>query len=64
MSVYKKDKRIKHKNNIFQVIIRDDNKKGFLKIVQDGNDTKYEYPTAIEFLQLSSFINVNNRIKF
>ena len=64
MHIYKKDKLIKHKNNTFQIIVREDNKKGFLKVVDNGKETKYEYPTAIEFLQLSSFVNVYNRIKF
>lgn len=64
MHIYRKDKRIKHKNDTFQIIVREDNKKGFLKIVDDGKEIKYEYPTAIEFLKLSSFINTDNRIKF
>lgn len=64
MGIYKKDKKIKHKNNIFQIIIRDDNKMGFLKVTTDGDNTKYEMPSAIEFLKLSSFVNVENRIKF
>lgn len=64
MGVYRKDKMIKHKDSIFQVIIRDDNKKGFLKVIVDGDDTKYEIPSAIEFLKLSSFVNTSNKIKF
>lgn len=64
MKIYKKDLIIKHKDNLFQVIVRNDNKKGFLKIVQDEEGVKYEYPSAVEFLKLSSFVNVENRIKF
>ena len=64
MGIYKKDRIIKHKGSIFQVIVREDNKKGFLKIVDNGDTKKYEYPSAIEFLKLNSFVNVNNRIKF
>ena len=37
---------------------------GFLKVTTDGDNTKYEMPSAIEFLKLSSFVNVENRIKF
>lgn len=62
--VYKKSLRIKYNNNFFQMIVREDNQKGFLKIVNVDGVEKYEYPTAQEFLHLSSFINPNNRIKF
>lgn len=62
--IYKKTLKIKYNDNLFQVIVREDNKKGFLKIIDDGNETKYVYPTAQEFLHLSSFMNTANRIKF
>lgn len=64
MKVYKKDIVIEFNNSLFQVIIRKDNKKGFLKIIDDGTKISYKYPTAIEFLKLSSIVNVDNRIKF
>lgn len=59
---FKKARKIKYNNNLFQIIIRDDNKIGFLKIV-DGKD-KFAYPTAQEFLHLSSVLNTTNSIKF
>lgn len=61
---YKKARKIKYNNNIFQILIRDDNKIGFVKIIYDGEETKYAYPSAQEFLHLSSMLNVNNNIKF
>ena len=64
MHIYKKGIKIKHKKDVFQIIVGEDNKKGFLKVVDDGKEIKYEYPTAIEFLKLSSFMNTENRIKF
>lgn len=64
MKTYKKDYVIEYNNMLFQVIIRDDNKMGFLKIINDGKKIRYEYPTAIEFLKLSSIVNIENRIKF
>ena len=64
VGVYKKREKIKYKNQLFQIIERKDKKLGFLKIVVDGEKTEYEYPTAYEFLQLSSFMNKKNRIKF
>lgn len=62
--VYKKSSMIKYNNKMFQIIIREDNSKGFLKVLENGNEKKFEYPTAHEFLHLSSFVNINNRIKF
>lgn len=64
VGVYKKREKIKYKNQLFQIIERKDKKLGFLKIVVDGEKTEYEYPTAYEFLHLSSFMNKKNRIKF
>lgn len=61
---YKKIFKVKYNNNIFQVVIRPDKKYGFFKIVNDGNAEKFIYPTAYEFLHLSSYMNPNNRIKF
>lgn len=62
--VYRKTLKIKYNDNLFQVIVREDNKKGFLKVIKDGSIEKYEYPSAQEFLHLSSFVNTRNRIKF
>lgn len=62
--VYKKGSRIKYNNQTFLVLVRDDNQTGFLKIVYNGDKEEYQYPTAHEFLHLSSFMNVDNRIKF
>ena len=56
--------KIKYNNQIFQIVLREDNKMGFFKIVVDGIETKYEYPTAQEFLHLSSVVNIQNKIKF
>lgn len=62
--VYKKLSKIKYNNNLFQIVVREDKKIGFFKIIVDGKTEKYEYPSAQEFLHLSSVINVNNQIKF
>lgn len=64
MNAYKKREKIKYKNQLFQIIERNDKKLGFLKIKQVGDELSYEYPTAYEFLHLSSFMNKKNRIKF
>ena len=64
MGVYKKREKIKYKNQLFQIIERNDKKIGFLKIVYEDERMTYEYPTAYEFLHLSSFMNKKNRIKF
>lgn len=61
--VYAKTVRIKYNNQIYQVLLRDDKKYGFLKIVNEEK-TEYAYPTAQEFLRLSSIMNRDNRIKF
>jgi len=45
-------------------IERNDKKLGFLKIVYEDENMTYQYPTAYEFLHLSSFMNKKNRIKF
>lgn len=58
---YKKIKIIKYNNKLFQVLLREDQKYAFLQIVKKD---KYAYPTAQEFLHLSSVMQVNNRIKF
>ena len=54
--LYTRGSRIKYKNDTYQLIIRDDKKYGFLKIVFDDNKEKYEYPSAIEFINLSKLI--------
>lgn len=64
MDVYRKREKIKYNNQFFQIIERNDKKLGFLKIKYDGDNVVYEYPTAYEFLHLSSFMNKKNRIKF
>ena len=63
--IYRKTYKISFNNSIFQVLVRNDKKVGFLKIAykEDGNQ-KYELPSAFEFLHLSSVVNTNNRIKF
>lgn len=61
---FKKARKIKYNNNIFQIVIREDAKVGFYKIINNGNKEKYILPTAKEFLHLSSVINVSNSIKF
>ena len=57
---YKKLQVIKNKNKTFQVLLREDQKLAFLQIIEKD---KYAYPTAQEFLHLSSVMN-KNRIKF
>ena len=64
MENYKKGIIVKYNDNLYQTIIREDNKYGFLKIVVDGDSVKYETPTAMEFLKLSSLMNKDNKIKF
>ena len=64
MGVYKKREKIKYKNQLFQIIERNDKKIGFLKIVYEDEKMTYQYPTAYDFLHLSSFMNKKNRIKF
>ena len=54
--VYKRGSRIKYNNQMFQIVIRDDNSYGFLKIVVDKDKEKYEYPNAIEFINLSKLV--------
>ena len=63
--IYLKTYKINYKNNLFQVLVRTDKSVGFLKISYDesGNE-KYELPSAMEFLHLSSVVNTNNKIKF
>lgn len=58
---YKKIQIIKYNNKVFQVLLREDKKYAFLQIIEKD---KYAYPTAQEFLHLSSVMQVNNRIKF
>lgn len=62
--IYKKATKIKYNNSLFQIIVRDDNQYGFLKIVEDGKEVKYEYPSAQEFLHLTSCLNPTNKIQF
>ena len=64
MKDYKKGIIVRYNNQLFQTFIREDNKYGFLKIVVDGESVRYETPTAIEFLKLSSLLNKDNKIKF
>lgn len=61
---YKNGSKIKYNNRLFQIIIRDDNKIGFYRIEIDKDAIRLVYPTAQEFLHLSSVINVKNNIKF
>lgn len=63
-STYTKSLKLKYNKNIFRVIIRDDKKLGFLKIVNTGSKEEYAYPSACEFLHLSSFMNPKNQFKF
>lgn len=62
--IYKKARKIKYNNSLFQIVIRDDERVGFLKIVNTGSEEKLILPSAKEFLHLSSIINVKNSIKF
>lgn len=62
--VYKKVLKIKYNNKLFQVLMRDDEKYGFLRIINQDNKDKYVYPTAQEFLHLNSVMNPQNRIHF
>lgn len=64
MGVYRKREKIKYNNQLFQIIERNDKKLGFLKIKYEGDNVIFEYPTAYEFLHLSSFMNKKSRIKF
>ena len=57
---YKKVQIIKYNNKIFQVLLREDQKYAFLQIIEKD---KYAYPTAQEFLHLSSIMSKNG-IKF
>ena len=63
---YKKARKISYNKNFYRIIIREDNKIGFMKIVgyKDNNKEEYTFPTAQEFFHLSSVLNVNNSIKF
>lgn len=61
---YQLSKKIKYNNNLFQIVVREDEKIGFLKIIDNGNVIKYQYPSAQEFLHLNSVVNINNGIKF
>ncbi|MCX4249285.1 MAG: hypothetical protein OSJ65_05940 [Bacilli bacterium] len=63
-NIYKKARKIKYNNSIFQIIIRDDYKIGFFKIVNIDEKEILTLPTAKEFLHLSSVLNVKNGIKF
>lgn len=62
--IYKKARKIKYNNNLFQIVIRDDKKIGFFKIVNIADEEKLVLPSAKEFLHLSSVLNVSNGIKF
>ena len=63
--IYRKTYKISFNNSIFQVLVRNDKKVGFLKLTynEKGNE-KLVLPSAMEFLHLSSVVNTNNRIKF
>ncbi len=61
--VYTRGSRIIYKNQMYQVVIRDDNELGFLKIVVDNNKEQYKYPSAIEFLGLSKLIKEKGIVK-
>lgn len=63
-NIYKKARKIKYNNNLFQIVIRSDNKIGFFKIINIDDKEKLILPTAKEFLHLSSVLNVSNSIKF
>lgn len=58
---YKTIQKIKYNDKVFLVLLREDKKYAFLKIVEKD---KYVYPTAQEFLHLSSVMQINNQIKF
>jgi len=60
-NTYKLARKIEYNHSLFQIVIRNDNKIGFFKINRDGS---YIYPSAQEFLHLSSILNTNNKIKF
>lgn len=61
---YKKVRKIKYNNHLFQIVVRDDYKIGFYKIIYNGQKEKLILPTAKEFLHLSSMVQVMNKIKF
>ena len=60
--LYKRGSRIKYNNQMYQLVIREDNSFGFLKIVLDKDKEKYEYPSAIEFLNLSKLLKIKGVI--
>lgn len=63
-STFQKSLKLEYNKNIFRVLIRNTDKKlGFLKIVNEEKN-EYEYPTAFEFLHLTSFMNPQNEFKF
>ena len=57
MYLFRETYKINYNNNIFQVLLRSDNKVGFLKVSydKDGNQT-YSMPSAIEFINLSKIV--------
>lgn len=62
--VYSKSSKIKYNNQLFRIFIRSDRKYAFMRIKMVGDKETYEYPTAQEFLHLTSVMNTHNRIKF
>lgn len=63
--IYRKTFKMSYNNHLFQVIVREDKSVGFLKIIDNkGKESTYEYPSAQEFLHLSSLLDNNSIIKF
>lgn len=62
--IYRKTYKISFNNSIFQVLVRNDKKVGFLKLNKSNSDEEYSLPSAFEFLHLASVVNTNNKIKF
>ncbi|MBR6072794.1 MAG: hypothetical protein IKP76_00535 [Bacilli bacterium] len=57
MYLFRRTYKVNYNNNIFQVLLRNDNKVGFLKITydEDGNQV-FTMPSAFEFINLSRMI--------
>ena len=56
--IFRRTYKVNYNNSLYQVLLRNDNKIGFLKISYDeeGNQV-FNMPSAIEFLNLSYLIN-------
>lgn len=59
--IFRRAYKVNYNNTLYQVLVRNDNKIGFLKISydEDGNQV-FNIPSAIEFLNLSNLVNKYN----